>query len=214
MRSRQQEFLSFACDSGALQFGEFTLNSGRVSPYYYNSARFSDGSSLGSLAQFYADMIISRVGGECMLFGPAYKGIPLVAATAMAMDRAGVSSVPYAFNRKEMKDHGDEGWVVGAPIRGNVVIVEDVITSGLSIGNAIQLIRSRNADPVAAVLSLDRSELALESEVTAAQEVRDQHGIDVFALATVYDLAEFVESSGELKQHAALMRDYMNRYAA
>ena len=214
MDSSQQEFIAFAFECGALQFGEFTLNSGRSSPYFYNSASFSDGSSLSKLADFYAKKIIEHVDGECMLFGPAYKGIPLVAATAMALEANGVSHVPYSFNRKEVKDHGDEGWLVGAPLDGRVVIVEDVITSGLSIGNAKQLICARGARPIGAVISLDRSEFAVDSELTAAQVVREQYGIEVHALATVHDLIEFVESDQKLKRHAVRLDEYMNKYVA
>jgi len=214
MSARQQEFLSFAYDTGALIFGEFTLNSGRTSPYFYNSAAFCDGSSLAKLADFYARSIMEFMHGNYMLFGPAYKGITLVAATAMALGRAGVASVPYAFNRKEAKDHGDEGWLVGAPIQGEVAIVEDVITSGLSIGNAAKLIRSRHADPVAAVISLDRSEVGVDADETAAQQVRSQYGIQVHALATIYDLLEFVKNQPDLRHNAVQIREYMDQYAA
>ena len=210
----QQEFLSFAVGCGALQFGEFTLNSGRRSPYFFNSAAFSDGSTLSTLADFYARTIIDRVDAECMLFGPAYKGIPLVAATAVALDRNGVGCVPYAFNRKEVKDHGDEGLLVGAPLSGRVVIVEDVITSGLSIGNAKQLICAHGAHPVAAVISLDRSEFAVDSDLTATQHVQNQYGVEVHALATVYDLIQFVENDRNLECHTDRLRNYMNQYVA
>ncbi len=149
-----------------------------------------------------------------MLFGPAYKGIPLVVSTAMALFNNHSLKVPYAFNRKEAKDHGDAGWLVGASIQGTVVIVEDVITSGLSVGNAVRLIRSKRGNPKAVIISLDRLELAVDSEFSAVQEVRSQCGIDIFSLATTRDILEFVASNYKLQQYESAIRNYLDRYGA
>ena len=214
MKNRQQEFLSFAYRQGALKFGEYVLNSGRVSPYFLNTGNFASGPELSTLAGFYASSIEQHVSGKYMLYGPAYKGIPLAAATAVALYMDHGKTVNYAFNRKEAKDHGDKGWIVGAPLHGRVVLVEDVITSGLSIDVAVDIIQAQGAQPTAVAISLDRMERASESGMPAVEYVRQKHGIDVFAVATVYDLLEFVTSANELKCYIDSVQAYFDEYVS
>ena len=214
MTLHQQKFVSFAFEQGALQFGEFVLNSGRTSPYFINTGSFSRGAGLSTLASFYAATITQNISVDFMLYGPAYKGIPLAASTAVALHREHGLSVPYAFNRKEAKDHGDQGWIVGSPLRGQVVIVEDVVTSGISINTAVDIIRRQGAEPVAVVICLDRMERAVDSRVSAVELLRQTHGIDVFAIATVCDLLEYVKSTDNLQHHAASMKSYMDKFVA
>ena len=208
----RQAFLSFAYEFGALQFGEFVLNSGRTSPYFLNTGLFSTGETLSRLSSFYAEVIMQNVSGDFMLYGPAYKGIPLVASTAIELERGHGVSVPFAFNRKEAKDHGDTGWTVGAPILGQVVIVEDVITSGISIDRAVEIIRSQGATPTTVVISLDRMERSAQSDQSAVQSIRRRHEINVYSVASVYDLIEFVERKSELRQYADSLQHYLDQY--
>ena len=208
----RQKFLQTAYEFGALKFGEFVLNSGRISPYFLNTGLFSSGETLSALSAFYAHVIMREISGEFMLYGPAYKGIPLVASTAMELHRNHNLSVPFAFNRKEAKDHGDKGWTVGAPLHGNVVIVEDVITSGISIDQAIEIIRGQGATPTAVVISLDRMEHSAESDESAVEYVTRQYAINVFSVASVYDLIEFVGRTAELQQYSIPLQDYLDQY--
>ncbi len=209
-----QEFLSFAYQHGALQFGSFVLNSGRVSPYFLNTGLFSSGETLSALSRFYAQVIMQNVTGEFMLYGHAYKGIPLAASTAMELHRSHNICTPFTFNRKEAKDHGDTGWTVGAVLQGQVVIVEDVITSGISIDRAVEIIREHDAEPVAVVISLDRMERSADSDISAVESVRRRHEIDVFSTAAVYDLIEFVRSKDELRNFESLIQGYLDQYVA
>ncbi len=208
MKSRQQEFLTFAYESGALQFGEFVLNSGRTSPYFMNTGSFSNGVGLGTLSGFYAAAIAQRFINDFMLYGPAYKGIPLAAATAMSLHLNHARCVPFAFDRKEAKDHGEFGWIVGAPLAGDVVIVEDVITSGLSIDKAVHTIVSQGANPVAVVISLDRMERTIDSNRSAVQSVQAKHQLEVLSLATYVDLLEFVDNVTELHTFVKPIEEY------
>ena len=208
-----QEFLSFALNKGALKFGEFTLNSGRISPYFLNTGTFYSGSTLSTLSNFYASKIMECTEGDFMLYGPAYKGIALAAATALSLYRNHGVSVNYSFNRKEAKDHGEQGQIVGAPVQGRVVIVEDVITSGLSIDKATEIIRRQNAEPIAVVISLDRMEASKNGSSTAVEEVKNKHGISVESIANVYDLLHFLESRSELNHHVENMQAYLDKQA-
>ena len=209
---RAFQFLSFAYETGALKFGEFTLNSGRVSPYFLNTGTFSNGKDIFELARFYSTAVNENIKGKFMLFGPAYKGIPLAAMTALSLYRDFGRSVPYAFDRKEAKDHGEGGWTVGAPLSGRVVIVEDVITSGMSVDKAVECIRAHGAKPTAAVISLDRMEVAGDSMFLSVENVQRKHGIDVFALATVTDLVDFVKAHDQLQPFAHCVQSYLDRY--
>lgn len=207
-----QNFLSLAYEYGALRFGEFVLNSGRVSPYFLNTGLFSSGATLSALCEFYAHVITQNMSGEFMLYGHAYKGIPLAASTAIELHRNYGISVPFTFNRKEAKDHGDKGWTVGAPLQGQVVIVEDVITSGISIDRAVEIIRNQGAIPAAVVISLDRMERSAESNNSAVENISRRYDINVFSVATVYDLIGFVNNTPELSQYANPLQDYLDRY--
>lgn len=213
MNDFQQKFLAFAFKQGALQFGNFKLRSGRVSPYYFNSGAFSDGASLATLASYYADTIIQHFDEDFMLFGPAYKGISLVTATAVILNRDYDKKTNYAFNRKEEKAHGDGGWIVGAPVDGKVIIVEDVITSGASIKAVVDLIRKQAGEPIAATIALDRAERADGEEESIANIVEATLGLKVIPIADAYDLLKFVENKSELKRHADSMRAYLQEYA-
>lgn len=206
-----QNFLSFAEAKGALQFGEFTLNSGRVSPYFLNTGMFSSGDSLSALSGFYAETIKNCIDGDFMLYGPAYKGIALAASTAISLYEEFDLSVDYAFNRKEAKDHGEHGQVVGN-LSGRVVIVEDVITSGLSIDKAVEIISSTQATPIAVIISLDRMEYSLDGDRSAVEQCRERHGLQIHSVANVYDLLEFVVRCRELKHFEQSVKDYMDQY--
>lgn len=212
MHTRQQEFFEFAYTSGALKFGEFILNSGRTSPYFLNTGGFSNGADLMKLSGFYADTIAQRFTSEFMLYGPAYKGIPLAAATAISLNYKYNRSVSFAFDRKEVKDHGELGWIVGAPLTGDVVIVEDVITSGHSVDKAVDTIQKQGARPVAVVISLDRMEKCVDSEQSAVQQVRKRCDVDVLSVATFNDLLEFVDNKRELNDTSSQLKAYGKQY--
>ncbi len=219
------QFIRFAVRAGILRFGEFRTKAGRLSPYFFNAGLFSDGASLGRLAQFYADTLIDaersgRVRFD-MLFGPAYKGITLASATAVALARNG-RNVSFAFNRKEAKDHGEGGVLIGAPLAGRVVIVDDVISAGTSVGESIELIRAHGAEPAAVLIALDREERSGDAERigerSAAQEVTHRHAIPVLSIASLSDLLRFLSSHEGLAANLAAHRErvaaYRDRYGA
>jgi orotate phosphoribosyltransferase len=176
MHDYQQDFLALALEHQALRFGEFTLKSGRVSPYFFNAGLFNDGAALARLGRCYAAALVRSGLAFDMLFGPAYKGIPLVSACAIAFAEHAGRSLPWAFNRKEAKAHGEAGMIVGSPLKGRVVIVDDVITAGTAIRESIDLIRAAGAEPVGVVLALDRQERG-QGERSAVQEVESQYGL-------------------------------------
>ena len=194
-----QAFVQFAVESGVLRFGEFTTKAGRLSPYFFNAGLFDDGAKLGRLAQFYAKRILASGVGFDMLFGPAYKGIPLAAAVAIELARLG-RNVPYAYNRKEAKDHGEGGSLVGAPVRGRVLIVDDVMSAGTAVRESIAIIQATGAHPHAVAIALDRQEMATEngsdSPHSAVQYVRDQLGLAVCAIARLSDLLQYLSQHG------------------
>jgi len=204
------DFIAFACDLGVLRFGEFTTKAGRQSPYFFNAGLFNDGASLGRLADFYA-LAIQGSGVEFdVLFGPAYKGIPLAAATAVALARLG-RNVPYAYNRKEAKDHGEGGTLVGAPLVGKVLIIDDVISAGTSVRESVDLIRGAGAEPAAVVIALDRQERG-QGDLSAAQEVEKSHGIPVISVARLADLIVYLSGHPELERNLEAVRAYRARY--
>jgi orotate phosphoribosyltransferase len=212
------DFVGFALEVGVLRFGEFKTKAGRLSPYFFNAGLFNDGASLGRLAEFYAGRLIqARERGELqfdMLFGPAYKGIVLAAAVAVELARRGVN-VPYAYNRKEAKDHGEGGTLVGAPVRGRVLIIDDVISAGTSVRESIALIEAAGGQPSAVAIALDRQERASDDATeSAVQFVQQQLGLPVFAIATLADLMQLLRSSDspELAAHAAAVGRYRDRY--
>ena len=214
-----QQFVAFAVQCGVLRFGEFTTKAGRQSPYFFNAGLFNDGAMLGQLAQFYAQRIVAS-GIECdMLFGPAYKGIPLVAAVAIELARMG-RNLPFAYNRKEAKDHGEGGSLVGAPLKGRVLIVDDVMSAGTAVRESIALIRAANATPAAVAVALDRQEKATENgqdvPYSAVQYVRTQLGMQVCAIATLNDLLGYLSNSaaseGELANYYQQVLAYRAKY--
>jgi len=208
----RRDFLAFALAREVLRFGEFVTKAGRKSPYFFNAGLFSDGQSLRRLGQFYAQAL--RVSGVRydQLFGPAYKGITLVAATAIALAENG-QNLPYSFNRKEAKDHGEGGNVVGAPLAGRIVIVDDVITAGTSVRESVDLIRAQGAVPAGVLIALDRMERG-QGERSAVREVRDTFGIPVVAIATLEDVMAFIADHPALARYAGAVTDYRAQYGA
>jgi orotate phosphoribosyltransferase len=216
-----QEFVPFALRAGVLRFGEFKTKAGRLSPYFFNAGGFDDGAKLGELAGFYARRLLqARASGELafdMLFGPAYKGITLASAVAVEMARAG-HNLPYAYNRKEAKDHGEGGTLVGAPVRGRVLIVDDVISAGTSVRESIAMIRAAGAMPAGVAIALDRQELATQDGAdapwSAVQFVEREFGLPVVAVATLADLLQWLRVGADtsLAEHAPAVEAYRARY--
>ena len=212
-----QDFVQFAVDSGVLRFGEFKTKAGRLSPYFFNAGLFDDGAKLGRLAQFYARRILDSGIEFDMIFGPAYKGIALAAAVAIELARLG-RNVPYAYNRKEAKDHGEGGTLVGAPMQGKVLIVDDVMSAGTAARESIALIRAAGAVPHAVAIALDRQEKATEGGVdvdhSAVQYVRNRLGLQVCAIARLADLLHYLEQhrGDALGAYHAQVLAYGQRY--
>ena len=213
MRDYQHDFLSFALDCGVLRFGSFTLKSGRESPYFFNSGLFDSGARLAALGRFYAAAIADSGTPFDMLYGPAYKGIPLVATTAIALADHHGRDLPYAFNRKEAKDHGEGGSLVGAPPAGRVLIIDDVISAGTSARESVELLRAAGAEPAAMAIALDRQERG-QGERSAVQEVAAELDLSVVAIADLSTLLEFVADHPEVGQWADAVADYRSRYGA
>ena len=205
-----RDFIQLACDKGVLRFGEFVTKAGRLSPYFFNAGLFNDGESFGRLCDFYARTLIAAHLPCDMLFGPAYKGIPLVAGTAMRMAERGVN-LPFCFNRKEAKDHGEGGTLVGAPLAGRVAILDDVISAGTSVRESVEIIRAHGATPSAVVIALDRMERGTGS-LSAVQEVRDAYGIPVLAVASLKDLIGYLADSPALKANLDAVQRYRETY--
>jgi orotate phosphoribosyltransferase len=210
MSNFRQDFIRFAIQQNVLCFGEFQTKAGRSSPYFFNAGLFNDGASLRNLSQFYAQAILASEVPFDMLFGPAYKGIPLVAGTAIALAEQG-SNVPYCYNRKEAKDHGEGGTTVGAKLQGRVLIIDDVISAGTSVRESIQLIRSAGAQPYGVVIALDRMERG-QSELSATQEVQRNFDIPVISIATLDDLLGYLRAEGDMVQNLAALQSYRDRY--
>ena len=206
----RQDFIRFAVAQNVLRFGEFQTKAGRLSPYFFNAGLFNDGASLRSLSQFYAQAILATELQFDMLFGPAYKGIPLVAGTAIALAEQG-RNVPYCFNRKEAKDHGEGGLTVGAALRNRVLIVDDVISAGTSVRESIELIRAAGAKPCGVVIALDRMERG-QGDLSAAQEVQRNYGIPVVSIATLDDLLGYLRDETDMVQNLAAVQSYRDRY--
>jgi orotate phosphoribosyltransferase len=210
MSRNSQEFLAFSMAREVLRFGTFVTKAGRSSPYFFNAGLFNDGESLRRLGGFYASALLAS-GLACdQLFGPAYKGITLAAATAIALAEKG-HNLPYSFNRKEAKDHGEGGRLVGAPLAGRVVIVDDVITAGTSVRESVEVIRSQGATPAGVLLALDRMERGA-GDASAVQEVREAYGIPVIAIATLDDVMDFMAARPELAAQRAAVVAYRNEY--
>jgi orotate phosphoribosyltransferase len=191
MLDYQKDFISYALASGVLKFGEFQLKSGRISPYFFNTGLFNTGLQLGKLGQFYAHALIqSRISVD-ILYGPAYKGIPLVSATAIAYAQLAGEDIPFAFNRKEAKDHGEGGVLVGAPLQGNVIILDDVITAGTSVRESIEIINNAGAIPTGVLIALDRQEKG-QNNTSAIQEVEQQFGIPVVSIISLTNIIDYL----------------------
>ncbi len=212
MSEFRKQFIAFCIDCGVLRFGRFKTKAGRMSPYFFNAGLFNDGTMLGRLGQFYAKAILATDHPFDMLFGPAYKGIPLVASVAIALAQAG-RNVPYSFNRKETKDHGEGGRVIGAPLAGQVLIVDDVISAGTSVRESVALIRAEGAHPCGVAIALDRLERGA-GERSAVQEVRDTIGLPVVAIADLDDLVRFLGAKPDLAQQLIEIERYRQLYGA
>jgi len=206
----RQEFIRFTIGQKVLRFGEFKTKAGRLSPYFFDAGLFYDGAALKQLAQFYAKAILAADVAYDMLFGPAYKGIPLVAAVAIALADAG-RNTRYSFNRKEAKDHGEGGTVIGAPLAGRVLIVDDVISAGTSVRESVNLIRASNAIPCGVAIALDRMERG-SGTLSAVQEVRASYNIPVISIATLDDLMGFLKADTQHGQHLAAVGRYREQY--
>jgi orotate phosphoribosyltransferase len=207
----QSEFIDLCLELGVLRFGSFTLKSGRESPYFFNAGLFNTGAAIGAVGRAYAAALAACDLEFDMLFGPAYKGIPLVTVTAAALAERAGRSLPFAFNRKEAKDHGEGGDIVGSPLSGGVLIVDDVITAGTAIRESIDIIRRAGARPAGVLLALDRQERAPQSTVSAVQEVRDRYGIPVISVVNLADLMHHVARQGH-KDDLKRMQTYQEQY--
>ncbi len=214
MKDYQHDFLQFAIETGALCFGEFVLKSGRTSPYFFNTGLFNDGASVTRLGRFYADLLADRIEGDFMLYGPAYKGIPLATAAAIALATEHDKNVPFAFNRKEAKDHGEGGNVVGAALENDVVIIDDVITAGLSVKQSIDIIEAAAARPVAVAITLDRQEKVDQQSESAVTLVSRRYGLAVHAVASVEHLVTFLRDSAVYTEEVRAIEAYRDKYGS
>ncbi|MDD9869857.1 MAG: orotate phosphoribosyltransferase [Gammaproteobacteria bacterium] len=213
MDSNANQFIQFALEREALKFGSFELKSGRVSPYFFNAGVFNDSEALWQLGRFYAQAIVQADIKFDVLFGPAYKGIPLVCTTAICLLREFNINKPFSFNRKEVKSHGEGGWFVGAPLEGRVLIVDDVISSGATAREVIPLIREISAQPVGLVISFDRQEKG-EGEASSVDEMGKEFGVPVISVANVTQLAETVAGDARYSGFIEGLREYQGQYGA
>ncbi len=216
MTTKPQEFVQFALQQKVLRFGEFKTKSGRLSPYFFNAGLFNNGACVGKLGDFYAQALIDSGIQYDMLFGPAYKGIPLSTTTAISLANITKKETPFAFNRKEAKDHGEGGILVGAPLNGKVVIVDDVITAGTSVRESVEIIKNAGAQPAAVLIALDRMEKAGNatelSENSAVQDVEQKFGIPVISIANLTDIINLLADNSELAQYKTAVSAYRAQY--
>ncbi|MBZ2208985.1 orotate phosphoribosyltransferase [Massilia soli] len=218
MNNLRQQFIAFSVSTGVLRFGEFTTKAGRLSPYFFNAGLFHEGATLGQLSQFYAQTLLDSGVEFDMLFGPAYKGITLASATAVALAGKG-RDTSFAFNRKEAKDHGEGGTIVGAKLQGKVVIIDDVISAGTSVRESVQMIRAAGAEPCAVLIALDRMERSGKDDAlsasSAVQEVSREFGIPVISIANLDDLFTYLNAHSadpQLAQYKEAVAAYRTRY--
>jgi orotate phosphoribosyltransferase len=213
----QSDFIQFALEAKVLSFGEFKTKAGRLSPYFFNAGLFNDGAQLGKLGEFYAHALLGSNIDFDMLFGPAYKGITLAASTAIALARSG-RNTPFAYNRKEAKDHGEGGTLIGAPVKGRVVIIDDVISAGTSVRESVDLINRAGAKPCAVLIALDRMEKSGDAlkigQYSAVQSVGQEFGLPVIAIANLEGLMHYLQQSHDqqLQTFLPAVQDYRNRY--
>jgi len=210
MLDYQKDFISYALDCGVLKFGEFQLKSGRTSPYFFNTGLFNTGAQLGKLGHFYAQALLQANIKADVLYGPAYKGIPLVSATSIAYAQITGDDIPFAFNRKEAKDHGEGGSLVGAPLIGNVIILDDVITAGTSVRESVEIINQAHAKPAGVLIALDRQEKGL-NDCSAIQEVEAQFAMPVIAIITLANIIEYLTAEASDEQLKAI-QTYQSLY--
>jgi orotate phosphoribosyltransferase len=211
MRDYQREFIQFAIEQNVLRFGEFTLKSGRVSPYFFNAGLFNTGTALAKLGRFYAAAIEDAGVEFDVLFGPAYKGIPLAASAAVALSNDFNRDVPYVFNRKEAKDHGEGGNLVGAPLEGRVMIIDDVITAGTAIREVMEIINANQATPAAVMIALNRMEKG-KGELSAIQEVERDYGMQVVSIVSLDDIVEYLSEAGGYDEAISAINAYREQY--
>ncbi len=210
MLDYQKEFIQYALDCGVLRFGQFQLKSGRLSPYFFNTGLFNTGARLDKLGQFYAKALIESGLQVDILYGPAYKGIPLVSATSIAYSQM-KQDIPFAFNRKEAKDHGEGGVLVGSPLQGKTLILDDVITAGTSVRESVEIINNVGAETAGVLIALDRQEKG-GNEKSAVQEVSETFRIPVIAIITLANIIEFLELDGNSEEQLAIIREYRRQY--
>ncbi len=213
MHPYQRDFIEFALAHQVLQFGEFTLKSGRTSPYFFNAGKFNTGATLAGLGRAYASTIATWDLDFDVLLGPAYKGIPLAAATSVQLAEHFDRDVPWAFNRKEAKDHGEGGLFVGAEVAGRVLVIDDVITAGTAIREVIDLVRAAGAELAGVVVAIDRQERG-SGDLSAIGQVRADHGVDVRAIVTLDDVVEYVSTDPRYTAHLPAMQSYREQYGA
>ncbi len=211
MQKYQLEFIEFAIEYNVLCFGEFTLKSGRTSPYFFNSGLFNDGKSLSRLGRFYASAMQAADIKYDMLFGPAYKGIPLASAVAMALSDDHDINLPYCFNRKEAKDHGEGGTTFGAPLKGRTIIIDDVISAGTSVNLSVEIIKQAGATTAGVTVALDRQERG-EGELSAVQEIEQRHQIKVISIITLENMVEYLEKVPSMSENLDKIRQYRESY--
>ena len=211
MEAYKTQFIEFALARGALKFGDFTLKSGRQSPYFFNAGTFNSGAALAALGRYYADAIVASGLKFDMLFGPAYKGIPLVAAVAVALAEQHGLDLPWAFNRKEAKDHGEGGWLVGAPLTGKVLVIDDVITAGTAIREVAALFEKTEASMAAVLVALDRQEKG-QGALSAIQEVEQVLGVPVRSIVGLSDIIQYLGNQPSQEQQLARMQQYRSQY--
>lgn len=211
MQAYQRDFIRFAIERGVLRFGEFTLKSGRTSPYFFNAGLFNTGSALAQLGRFYAAAVADSGIDFDVIFGPAYKGIPLAAATAISLAEHHQRDLPWCFNRKEAKDHGEGGTLVGSPLTGRVLIVDDVITAGTAIREVMQIIRAQGAEAAGVLIALNRQERG-RGELSAIQEVERDYGMPVVSIVSLAQVLDFLAQDEQLRQHLPAVEAYRDQY--
>ena len=211
MKQYQKEFIEFAIERGVLKFGEFTLKSGRTSPYFFNAGLFNQGSDLARLGRFYAAALQDSGVSYDLLFGPAYKGIPIATAAAIALYDTYQKDVPYCFNRKEKKDHGEGGNLVGSPLKGRVMLVDDVITAGTAIRESMEIVQANGAELAGVLIALDRQEKG-KGELSAIQEVERDYGATVISIVKLNDVIEYLQNSPDFAQYLDKVTAYRAQY--